>query len=225
MLDPQMRLGIVRAVDLKRVEHELEAGIQDGLSRTPCYALKPVSNVPAFRAFATRNNGSVLNIGIDTGWGPDMNHALIRFARALSDVGHRVSLFSFKSGPKPLRVTFRDGIWWHSGGTWTLPARGEKPAIARSGRAKAERTRIRQVRWMDVVLTAGKAAYAAGFIELPGCRRKVAMLAAEGLKGDAGAVKTLLQSVADAPQATQNDLKRCMEPATTRPLSASAPAT
>ena len=222
MLDPQMRLGIVRMADRRRVEQELEAGIRDGLSRSSCQPLATEAETPNFRPFQHQSDFPVLNIGIDTGWDPAVNRALILRGRALSAAGHRVSVFSFKSGPTPLRVNFRGGMWWHSGGTWTLPAWDEKPAISRRDRAKAERARVRQVRAMDVVLTPGKAAQPAGFIELPGCRRKVAMLAGKDFAGDADAVLSLLQSVADAPEATQSYAKRCMGPAKTRPLSAPA---
>lgn len=225
MLDAQMRLGIVRTLDRERVKNELEQGIVDGLSRTPEDRVLVMDPAPAFRAFKTPHEKPRLNIAIDTGWNPATNQALVRFARVLAANGHRVSLFSFKSGPKALRVNYRDGMWLHSGGTWTFPATGEKPAITRHNRAKAERARIHKARQFDITLSARNSPESAGFIDLPGCRQKVTMLANDTFQADAAYVTALLQSVADGPRAMHDRSKNSMDTVMTRPISASEPAT
>lgn len=51
MLDPQMRLGIVRTTDRNRIALELDAGIADGLARTSLTPLKPEEPVEPFARF------------------------------------------------------------------------------------------------------------------------------------------------------------------------------
>ena len=225
MLDPQMRLGIVRTKDRDRIERELEQGILEGRSRLSCHPLEVASPAPAFLALERSGTQRSLNIGIDTGWNPSTNTALVGFSRALSAAGHRVSVFSFKSGPKALRVNYRDGVWRHSGGTWTLPATGEIRAIARHDRADAERSRIHHVRKMDLTLTARHASKANGFIELPGCRQKVTILAHDMNEADAAEATALLQSVADGQQATQNHFESSIAASKTTPVSKPVSAT
>lgn len=49
MLDPQMRLGIVRTADRNRVARELDAGIEDGLGRQSTLPLRATSAVDEYR--------------------------------------------------------------------------------------------------------------------------------------------------------------------------------
>lgn len=51
LLDPLMRLGIVRTADRNRIEHELEAGIADGLARKSLRPLKPAEPAQPFTRF------------------------------------------------------------------------------------------------------------------------------------------------------------------------------
>ena len=206
MLDPQMRLGIVREADCKRMRKQLEAGFADGLSRqSVCPLISGASSDTGFSPFRHSRSEQVLDVAVDTGWSPTANTALSRLARKLADAGHRVSIFSFRSGPHPLKVTFRDGMWQHTGGTWSLPAHdAASPAISRAARARTERQRITRVRGFDVILRARTSNDGPDFIELPGSRQKVTILQGDRFSGDSGAIRLLLQSVADGELQAEN---------------------
>ena len=204
MLDPQMRLGIVRMVDRLRVEAELEAGIQDGATRVSCHPLSAADGSTAFRPFQPQAAGSVLNIALETGWSRSRNRAVQQFAKKLAATGHRVSLFSFQSGPKPLSVGFQDGVWYHRGGTWTLPARNTaKVAIGRAARSRSERGRVALRRSFDVTIGMPAALWSSRSIILPRCRRNFSVAFRDGFNGDRKAVWAVLQSVAQASKADQ----------------------
>ena len=60
MLDPQMRLGIVRTADRARIERELDAGIADGLARPSMKPLRPADPAEPFTRFdQTRSPESI----------------------------------------------------------------------------------------------------------------------------------------------------------------------
>lgn len=198
MLDPQMRLGIVRTKDRRRVERELEAGFRDGLSRQSKHPLIEDQATQPFKPFDRSGHPSSLNIAVETGWDRSTNASLSRFARALVAEGHRVSRFSFQSGWAAPSVAFQDGVWVHRGGTWALPQSGSGPiAIGRRARSAAERHRVAARRKFDVVLRSETGATTSDFIELPGSRRKVSLLFEDQVAGNAGEIRQLLQCVAD----------------------------
>lgn len=64
MLDPQMRLGIVRTADRNRIERELDAGIADGLARPSSKPLIPADPAEPFARFD--QTLSQVSIGIAT---------------------------------------------------------------------------------------------------------------------------------------------------------------
>ena len=78
---------------------------------------------------------------------------------------------------------------------------------------------------MDLTLTARHASKAKRFIELPGCRQKVTILAHDMNEADAAEATALLQSVADGQQATQNHFESSIAASKTTPVSKPVSAT
>ncbi|MEM7210433.1 MAG: glycosyltransferase family 2 protein [Pseudomonadota bacterium] len=203
MLDPQMRLGIVRTGDRNKLTEQLTDGFRDGLNREAVHPLKPDTPGP-FAPFHPRT-ANVFHIAIETGWHPETNAALLEFGSYLAKIGQRVSHFGYRSGAHPPRVTYRDGMWHHRGGTWTLPDRQSGAlAISRKARSAAERTRIQRVRRFDCILSARTSDDGAQIIELPGSRQKIAMQVQEGFSGKEDIFAMMLQSVADSYASAQN---------------------
>lgn len=215
MLDPQMRLGIVRTTDRDRVIRELEAGFQDGAARQAHHPLDASTSTP--KALLHVPSQTRLNIAVETGWNPSMNTALSQLAIALADQGHRVSRFSFRSGWHPVTVGFRNGVWVHSGGTWTLPNQSDGGvAIGRRSRSRSERRRVEQRRSFDAVLTGDPGPDDADSIELPGSRLKVSLQCHDHSRVGKAEFRALLQCVADGRNLAQSPAHDSIAPASIR---------
>ncbi|MEM9060168.1 MAG: glycosyltransferase [Pseudomonadota bacterium] len=152
-LDPQMRLGVVRTSDRDRVDAELAAGWAEGVQRKSTRL--SVSEAPAAKFTPFDAPPQRLRMALTTGWGVAAIRRARRFAAALARLGHVVSCFSPVSGPWPQRVAFENGVWMHTGGTWTLPVRDTDGlmALGRAARARAEMQRVAATRPPDVALT------------------------------------------------------------------------
>lgn len=155
-MDPYLRLGVLRAAGRRDLEQQLERGLKEGLTRTQNTPLPKAQEKPGFQRFSPARRVRALRIALVTGWGLGRTAKLRSAARRLAAAGHRVSCFSFSSGPHPLTVTFEDGVWLHTGGTWRLPRRlrGLKACLRRV-RAWAEVDRTVRTRGYDLILSAG----------------------------------------------------------------------
>lgn len=155
-LDPYLRLGVLRASERRDLERQLDRGLEEGRSRETRTPLARAEEKPGFQRFSPSRRVRALRIAIVTGWGLGHKARLHAAAQRLAAAGHRVSCFSFSSGPQPLTVTFEGGVWLHRGGTWRLPKRFSAiKACLRQTRSWAEIDRTRRNRGYDLVIGVG----------------------------------------------------------------------
>ncbi|MEM7505441.1 MAG: glycosyltransferase family 2 protein [Pseudomonadota bacterium] len=153
--DQHISVGRITGADRAFMEQRLKAGLAEGAEREPRLPLYATESERLIMPFAERLPNSRLSLALVSGWGLPSGIRTDYLARALVARGHRVSLISFGSGNHPLRVAQMDGLWEHTGGTWTLTKGGRLGAILdiyRGRRAMAEIDRILPRRRFDAVI-------------------------------------------------------------------------
>ncbi len=157
-LDPHLRLGTLRAKGMRKLERQLDRGLAEGSKREPILPLGEAFIPPAFHRFHAPGVRPRLRLAMVSGWGIGPIRRIGRLARQLAALGHTVSTFSYFSGPQPKRVTFSNGVWFHSGGTWRLNQRGAdgRNVIRRHARALVEIAQVADDRNFDAVIKTGR---------------------------------------------------------------------
>ena len=157
-LDPYLRLGTLRSAGLKKLESQLDSGLEEGSARMPVLPLDATHAPPEFHKFHAPGAHPQLRLALVSGWGIGPITKIRRLARRLAGAGHMVSCFTYMSGPRPARVMFSNGVWTHSGGTWRFNQRDASGRflIRRNSRAKAEIERVAEHRVFDAVLRLGR---------------------------------------------------------------------
>ena len=208
-LDPYIRAGLLRRRDKERLVSQLDKGLTDGRRRvqrlpmTESYAGSPFR---AFRPVARQP----LSIAVVAGWNPMQVMELKRVARRLADAGFVVSFLRYMSGQHPRTVTFADGLWLHTGGTWRLDQRWQgRRVIGRRARARAEIDRISARRGVDIVLsTSALTDRVAHRQKLPGLARplyaSLARRSGQGLDGYLAEITAALEAPGGPPLSGAN---------------------
>lgn len=153
-LDPFIRLGMLRGAGRRALISQLDQGLREGAKRLPDLPLGASGAGLGFLPFRAGEADRHLSIAVVTGWGMVPIRRMRRLARMLADAGHRTTCISYVSGPAARSVTFRDGLWWHSGGTWRFDQRkAGRRVIWRSARARADLAATDRHRQFDVVIS------------------------------------------------------------------------
>ena len=153
--DRHIEVGRITGQDRSFMETRLQDGLREGETRRPRLPLIATKLERVILPFSERLPASRLSLAIVAGCGLQDALRSGHLARALVARGHRVTLVSFQSGNHPLTVTLANGLWEHSGGTWTLTAGGRIGALIdtfRGRRAMAEIKRVAPRRGFNAVL-------------------------------------------------------------------------
>ena len=200
-LDPYIRSGLLRREDRKRLRQQVERGIAAGLARARTLPMTENFAENPFCRFCPPTDVP-LSIAFATGWNPLQTREIRALARRLSARGMVVSYLSYMSGMHARRVSFADGVWMHSGGTWRTDHKVQnRTLIARKARARAEIERISARRKLDIVLSP-MPVFGAGArkVRLPGTRWP---LYADLTRREAMRLETSIQLIQDALQSPE----------------------
>ncbi|MEM8698495.1 MAG: glycosyltransferase, partial [Pseudomonadota bacterium] len=143
--DHHISIGRITGADRKFMEHRLEDGLLEGLTRRPRLPLISSKRERVILPFAERLPNNRLSLAVVAGW--SMTEALRtdHLARALVARGHRISLINLDSGPMGLTVTLTDGLWEHVGNISGLSQGGRLGAALDAFRGHRARTEIQRV--------------------------------------------------------------------------------
>lgn len=161
-LDRFIRLGVMTGRERRDLERRFDAGVADGLARSPLMPLRPDSEPDGpLRPFAARHGSDAPRIALVTGW--SRTGALCQLARDFADRGCEMTLVRFGFGALPLSVHYEDGVWHHAGGTWRLEWNGSRPRpIHRAARSRAELRRVMPQRRFEVLVRPAARSFAFG---------------------------------------------------------------
>ena len=140
-----MRDGLIEPRDVRRLLAGLEAGIVEGMARSPTSMPALPRAADAFRDFASRATGTH-RVVAGRVWSRRRHRAA---AAAAAAAGHTVSLYLFSPTTRPHRVHFSaDGVWEQSGGLWGRSDRTAGPLkpMRFAHRLKIECERVRSLR-------------------------------------------------------------------------------